>query len=235
MKKFLIILLFIILFILYAGTLTVGSGQYAISSSVFSQNKVKVYNSGIYFNLPIINKVEYLYSGERTSPIQVELKTGDTQSQTFIITLLVNWAIIDPIVYVEQSNKEQFKQAILGIINDTFKNKDLTSLNSNLYFIESSFLIQNLGIKVNNIILNNITKQSESNLATLPQTQESSFISLNQLMSLESSFVRAHQIYTDTLQKQHKLYQKALDESTNPEFYTYFRQLELGLTNKESN
>lgn len=227
-------IIILILFVLIVGTLgvfTVSPREYALVSNHW--HKEQMYTTGVHFAFPGIDTVKYVYMNERSSVLTIP-KTITVDGQANVKTeVLINWHVVKPLLYLNSLqklemvgfNKELVKN-ILDAIQNNHQASDLLFLNQSGSLLNAPLIINQLGIVIDKVAINNLIVVSLPIAKNIESQQVApNILTVSNSLQIESAYYKAQAIKTQTEILQAKMYQQI--QQQNPKFYDYFRKVEI--------
>ncbi|MFN8770609.1 MAG: SPFH domain-containing protein [Neisseriaceae bacterium] len=222
----------VIIVLLYISIFSANDYQVGIVTNRFTK-KVTLYTSGLHFLIPYFETVEYVNNGMRSNILTTQLKLEESGNLTiYKANFAINWHITFPLnyyKYLDSNSIDGVIKQIKDVVQEKINNKvqaelGLNYFNKNKNFIEEPFLINRLGVMVNDVRLVQIVPYHDGQASTANNDKKLivQFESLN-AQQIESAYFVAQNIIVQTEIEKATLYDD-LDRSDN-RFYEYYRKL----------
>jgi len=170
--KNLIILILIAIIIIFTGVFTVDMRQTAVVTNYFKRQQV--YSSGIYFAIPGLTNITYVYMNERNSILTIPVQFTKESGADGQLGILVNWHVTQPIIYLNSITQltdmglnKELVMALENIVQNETTLYALTSFNQKTSLIDAPINLDKLGISIDNVTIQEL-KTMPKVMATLP-------------------------------------------------------------------
>lgn len=249
MKNIIILLALGLITAIFLGCFTVNTGENAIVSGKLKKEHYYA-NPGLYFMLPGLEHVDYIYMNNREAVVSLILDSEsmgiyqivndnkESSSQTMKISLLVNWHVTTGgkyYKYLQKNGQLNFNKAINENISDRLLAKinglDMQSLNQLNGIISSSINIAELGISLDQISIISVEPiYNISNTEEITAPSAVNNIIPNSNLEMQNKMIESAYYQAATIKTQAEIYQaEAYNhiKKANPKFYNYFRLIDV--------
>ncbi len=227
MRNGLIILVLVIGYLL-SGIFVVDEREVAVVK--LSADKVLIYAPGVHWRMPFTAKVDQVYTNLRTSYLSMPITLNNNESNVENISVIVNWQVIKPSLYVNFLASHTRKDLDIRLFNIVMNELNAIAKNSNSLPAFENMLnsqAQNrehpeLGIDIVNVALVN-TKPISKDKSTQSQTND-----------IESAFTLAKQIKDEAdINQQEQLAKLRKMDSGFFDYYMKIRYYQLNAKSKQ--
>lgn len=246
MKNFIILIFLCGVAFISLGAFTVNVGENALVVSKI--NKTRYYDKpGLYFALPIVEKVDYIYVNNREAVFstiltiesigvyRVFVNNQESSTKALKISFLSNWHVSNGKTYysyLQKNGQLNFNQSLVENISNTLLDRinglSIESLNQLNLIVDNSINLPTMGTSLDKISI--LSVEQVDNTVSLPEnivesvvakiTTPSSPLDLQNKM-IESAYYQASRIKTQTEIEEARAYDRIKKE--NLKFYNYFR------------
>lgn len=246
MKNFVILIFLCGVAFICLGSFTVNVGENAFVISKI--DKTRYYDKpGLYFAIPIVEKVDYIYVNNReavfSTILTVESSDGyklfvnnqESSTRAIKISLLTNWHVDnakDYYNYLQKNGQLNFNQSLVENISNVLLERinglAIESLNQLNTIVDHSMNLPTIGVNLDKISILSVEPVDNTvpspeilveSVAKSPIHNNSSLDLQNKM--IESAYYQAAMIKTQTEIEEARAYGEIKKES--PKFYNYFR------------
>ena len=220
--KKLIVLIILAVVILTLGVISVDSRQNVVITNMISK-KESVLSPGLHFAWPMVERIDYVFMNKRDGLFSTNVVFMDKTKAD--VSVAIQWQVIDPqkFLSVRDNFHKSLAQKIANIVDTRVNTMDLSTFNQLNDLITEPLVVNDLGILILNISLNQLKIVSINDKMLAESDIESAPI-VSSDSSIESAYFAAQMLKINTEIEKDKMYQALSDKESD--FYSYFRVLQ---------